>query len=349
MDLDGDGLTNGQELGDPCCLWRPGQAAESFSLGSRREYRRWDIFHPSSSDRDAQRLRAMREPLNCSEYDPKLYAQQFEAFYFRGADGPVLEVNLVPGKVIGLGILLGLLGHWFRNQGLAADVCPLLLRQRAVISTRTSLMVMLASFIYMDLTSGIVHLILDYAPSWLPGIGPLARGFQYHHFDPTAIIRISWYAYVSHVHLLCPLIAGLVLLSSASRVARLFWFWGAVFVHLFQTTHRWAHFQPKDLPDIVQYFQSSGLLLTHQRHMDHHQDLERQFTILSGHTDAILDTASRIVPPWRYDIWMLIGVCWLMLPVGIDLCCRGRLEALDSSAHDKHKVGIAKADEFHGA
>lgn len=332
-DWDNDGLTNGQELGDPCCLWTPAAVGQSFSLLQRHEYRRWSITHPSQTNFNiSARVRSVRVPESCEDYNAETYRKQLQAFYFHGAFGPQEEVPLNLPKVLSFLVLVVLLSDWFWRRGLASDVCPWLIHRKHQLSRRVSLVACATSFLYMDLTSGIVHLILDYAPHFLPGLGPLAKGFQYHHEDPTAIIRISWYAYVSHVHLLLPLIAALLLLSDASRVQRLFWFWCAVFVHLFQTTHRWAHFPPETLPTPVLWLQRSGLLLSHERHMSHHEDLERQFTILSGHTDVILDAASKVVPPWRYDLWLLIGIGWLLLPILLDVRFRTIIEACDLGA-----------------
>merc|ERR1712046_217920 len=180
----------------------------------------------------------------------------------------------------------------------------------------------------MDLTSGVIHLVLDYAPFHLPGLGVLARGFQFHHHDPTAIIRISWFEYVSHIHLLCPLILVATVLSDATRVQRYFWCCGGVWAHLFQTAHRWAHMPPATLPWVVRSLQSSGLLLSHARHMSHHEDLDHQFTILSGHTDIIVDNLSCIVPPTRYDLWFLFGVFWFLTPIFCDIIFRNRIHEM---------------------
>jgi len=53
--------------------------------------------------------------------------------------------------------------------------------------------------------------------------------------------------------------------------------------------------------------------------MEHHQDLEKQFTILSGHTDLILDPLVKLLPAAHYDYWCVIGVLWFFLPVFVDL------------------------------
>ncbi|CAK0797201.1 unnamed protein product [Prorocentrum cordatum] len=79
---------------------------------------------------------------------------------------------------------------------------------------------------------------------------------------------------------------------------------------------------PEWLPFAVRFLQGHGLLLSHERHMSHHEDLEHQFTILSGHTDVIVDGACSLVPPVRYDLWFLIGVLWFLLPIFADVACQ---------------------------
>ncbi len=125
-----------------------------------------------------------------------------------------------------------------------------------------------------DMTSGVIHLILDHAPVFLPVLGGarsrqsnslgstvggcwrgLSGGFRYHHEDPTAICRISWFEYASHTHLLAVVVLCLgcnCLLSSCfeelsvtlvrlelrlaphSRGLRFFWVWGLA---------TWQHFK----------------------------------------------------------------------------------------------------------
>jgi len=345
MDTDGDGFTNGEELGDPCCRWEPSESGRSsFAISAQKEYRRWGLSNPgnSASNLTGSFPGRLLTPQTCSGYDDKLYVEQFRAFYFRNADGAYEPTPLVAAKVVSLGALLALLGFWGWKRSLCVDVVPWL-SAHPHITRRTSVVVSLLAFAYMDVTSGIVHLILDYAPHWLPVLGGLARGFQFHHHDPTAIIRISWYAYVSHIHLLCPIVAALLVLSDASRVQRLFWFWGAVYAHLFQTTHRWAHFPPEQLPWVVRSLQDGGLLLTHERHMRHHEDLEKQFTILSGHADVLLDSALAMVPPIRYDIWLFIGIVWFLLPVALDIKYRRLFDAMEFA---KNKTVKQQAEGF---
>eukprot|EP00438_Fugacium_kawagutii_P033574 Skav207000 [mRNA] locus=scaffold1299:71374:72381:- [translate_table: standard] len=66
-----------------------------------------------------------------------------------------------------------------------------------------------------------------------------------------------------------------------------------VWCHLFQSAHRWSHFPADQLPVWITALQG-GLVLSHERHMEHHQDAGKQFTIL-------------------------FGVVWFFLPVLVDL------------------------------
>lgn len=350
MDSNKDGLTNGQHLGDPCCQWRP--STDYFSLGGHREYRRWHLTHPSergdiSLANMAETLSLGDSPTACSNaYDAATYKQQLLTFYYHNAEGAHVDVSYHPLKAVCFILMVSVMAHWLFWKDLLADIFPWATSSKPV-PFPSRVITCILSFFYMDMTSGIIHLVLDYAPQHLPGLGILARGFQFHHHDPTAIIRISWFEYVSHIHFLCPLIQTAVILSDASRLQRLFWFSGAVWSHLFQTAHRWAHMPPDSLPQIVRAMQSAGFLLSHERHMNHHEDLERQFTILSGHTDLIVDNLSSFMPPARYDLWLLFGVFWFLLPIFVDTACRDWVHRLQGTVGDVGRCKlqkIAKAD-----
>eukprot|EP00931_Biecheleriopsis_adriatica_P085530 TRINITY_DN6008_c0_g1_i1.p1 TRINITY_DN6008_c0_g1~~TRINITY_DN6008_c0_g1_i1.p1 ORF type:complete len:451 (+),score=24.41 TRINITY_DN6008_c0_g1_i1:121-1473(+) len=335
IDSNGDGLTNGEHLGDPCCRFKTSGA--DFSLDADQEYRRWHLSHPSQDLDGASRSRTswiLDAPLSCNQrYDAEKYREDFVAFYFHNADGAREEAGFNLLKIVCLLVMLCILGHWVFWKEMLTDMFPWAVRKQPV-SLSGRIAVIVISFFYMDVSSGVIHLVLDYAPQNIPGLGVLAKGFQYHHDDPTAIIRISWFEYASHIHFLCPLIQAAVVLSGASRLQRYFWFWGGAWAHLFQSAHRWAHMPPDTLPWIVRMMQDSGILLTHERHMRHHQDLEKQFTILSGHTDFIVDGMSWVMPAERYDLWLLFAILWFLLPAIIDTACRDAILSLQGTEAD---------------
>ncbi|CAE8639830.1 unnamed protein product [Polarella glacialis] len=338
IDSDGDGLSNGEELGDPCCQWSANSDRATFRLTKLQEYRRWKITHPGRVDKTSAPAK-QTQPEFCDSYDAAAYEGQFHEFYFDRADPPE-DTPVVVVKVLAGLSMFAVIGKWAWYDGLLSDVFPVL--PSAALSWRTSTLVFLASFAYMDISSGMVHLILDYAPQFIPGLGSLARGFQYHHDDPMGIIRISWYAYVSHIHLLIPIVSAMSLLSKPSRVQRLFWSWSLFFAHAFQTAHRWAHMTEEMLSWPVRLLQSSGIILTHERHMNHHQDLEKQFTILSGMGDVFLDWASSVLPASNYDLWCVLGVLWFFMPSYLDLHFRYFTDKLDSGQKRSVKAGSSQ-------
>jgi hypothetical protein len=285
-------------------------------------------------------LQLRDKPRNCSgPYDETLYREDFSTFYFFNAvgkdqDAPVAE-QLV--KLVGVVMLVAMFTDWAVRKQLLADVFPWVSSSRP-LPFRLRVAIFVASFLYADMTSGVMHLVLDYAPHHLPGLGVLAHGFQHHHHDPTAIIRISWFEYVSHIHLLCPVVQLAVVVSGASRAQRLFWLCTGAWAHVFQAAHRWAHMPPEWLPPIVRFMQGRGLLLSHERHMHHHEDLEHQYTLLSGVSDVIVDNVSRLVPPSRYDVWFLFGVLWLLVPMFVDVRYRDAIRGCGSTEEPHEKV-----------
>merc|ERR1712217_353673 len=116
-----------------------------------------------------------------------------------------------------------------------------------------------------------------------------------------------------------PLAVFFLISTNPSRVSRLFWFWGIAYAILFLLAHPWAHMYQDQLPSLITLAQNAGVLLDQDKHMRHHQDLESQFTILSGHADVVIDTVSQILPPHRYDLWLFVFITWFMSPIYMDI------------------------------
>jgi len=317
MDSDQDGLSNGVELGDPCCRWEPGELAwGDFEIKHNLEYRRWAISHPSHPTRRNRKTHSF--PESCEEeYNAEQYHRIFNDFYFGRLNEAEEDVPWSVQKIAKMGafaFMMIQLTLWVAFAGLGDD----LFRRKSPLSPGLRGLLIICSFFYMDMTSGVIHLILDHAPVFLPVLGGLSGGFRYHHEDPTAICRISWFEYASHTHLLAVVVLLELRLAPHSRGLRFFWVWGLVWSHMFQTAHRWAHFPPEELSWWKTALQNM-LILSHERHMQHHQDFQKQFTILSGHADMILDPLAKLVPSWHYDYWCVFAVLWFFFPVFLDL------------------------------
>lgn len=331
MDSDGDGATNGEELGDPCCFWETELPNSKFSLENRREYRRWFMTQPGQNwtreHKTPQNQQGPRPP-SCNEYSTSQYEQQFDRFYFNSVRTSVIGHGVQIKHVFGACTLIGLCLYWMVKKGLLVDLMPWCFAQPN-LSLRVCMSLNLAAFVYMDCTSGIAHLCLDYMPGWTPIIGVVATGFQEHHRNPALLARKPYWNQLNDVFILAPLAVVFLVGTNPSRVQRLFWFWSILYAILFLLAHPWAHMHPDQLPFLVSLAQKSGVLLNQDSHMRHHQDLESQFTILSGHADVFIDTLSQWLPPQRYDLWLFIFVTWFLTPIYMDIFLRSSMEKIE--------------------
>jgi len=322
MDSDHDGQNNGQELGDPCCRWEAAPPHEAFSLTKNREFRRWHVTNPGNNLSNWQStLVPFTEP-NCSAADYtsniSVYEHAYYKFYYRGVRHPIKCDPPLAKHMVGVGATGALFLHWIRSHGLLWDLVPVF-GDRRPQRVGTLLATGMVAFWFMDLLSGMAHLCLDYAPNWIPIVGPVANGFQLHHRQPGLLARKRIWNQVNDVFIIMPGPVLFLIGLNPSRPTRLFYFWCICFAFLFLMAHPWAHMHEDMVPRLVAIAQGWGVLLNQDAHRRHHEDLESQFTILSGHSDFIIDHLSQLVTPQRYDIWLFFLVTWLLLPVMLDI------------------------------
>jgi len=326
LDSDGDGHMNGEELGDPCCRWKSSDAQHAFHLSSQEEYRRWVLSDPGVRE-SVPLMSAV--PKNCSvaawhhgrqswmpaKYDPVVYDIQYHKFYYDGLDRPAEAATFETVQMCCFAFFLLTLLQWIWKQNFLEDLLP-----RSASKIGVGFAIFVLSFFYLDLFSGVVHIVLDYAPQWLPVLGRVAYGTQLHHHDPTNFLQESPVDHVGHVHLILPLMPVLVFASDGSGSQRLWWFWCAIWAHLFQFTHRWSHMPREELAWPMKLAQDHHLLLHRDWHMQHHQDHSLNFCFLSGQvgTDSILNFATKLMPPIRYDFWLTCMLAMLFVPVLLD-------------------------------
>jgi hypothetical protein len=347
LDSDGDGLSNGLEVGDPCCRWKTGPPHRAFSIHNNQEYRRWLLTNPGDQNsswvpEDGQEsFLRMGMPSKCDadvgaydKIDAGLYLESYSTFYYSQVRYPTENHPVMLKHVIGV-IAFVLPGvTWMAKQGLIEDLLPFLFAERH-LKRHVYPLVFLFSFLFMDLTSGVTHLCLDYMPKWIPIVGVVANGFQVHHMNPALLARKRIWNQVNDLFILMPLPVIFILGTNPTRCARLFWFWCFFYAILFLLAHPWAHMHRDMVPRPVQLLQEWGVLLDQDKHMRHHADLESQFTILSGHSDIVIDNVSQLIPPQRYDLWLVILATWLLIPVFADLRWRQMVDRLTLSVSQK--------------
>eukprot|EP00928_Gymnodinium_smaydae_P020393 TRINITY_DN17880_c0_g1_i2.p1 TRINITY_DN17880_c0_g1~~TRINITY_DN17880_c0_g1_i2.p1 ORF type:complete len:485 (+),score=51.98 TRINITY_DN17880_c0_g1_i2:116-1570(+) len=316
LDADGDGMTNGEELGDPCCTWQP---------GVRAPYRVWNLTHPGTPTQNltmAQRTEV--SPVDCSaegsEAERELLSREqfLKNYYMRHASDLSTSDELRWLKYPFFAAILLLIGQWSYSHGLLFDFfgvgppCD----AKAPLGRLERAGVLVGAYLWTDGIAGLTHLCFDFCPRWFPVVGAVAKGFQFHHYHPSAWVVVPFWQMMSHSVPLLGLLSCILLGLRPCRRFRMFWV--TTFVLCFSTvlTHRWCHIPPEELPAWFRALQSVGFFMSHEHHQAHHQSLVTQFSNLSGVTDFILDWITvNWIPAPRYQHWLSVTVCYFALPI----------------------------------
>jgi len=232
-DSDGDGESNGLELGDPCCSWS--EAGSSASKGEAQfeshQLRSWRVSHPGLAhpwtEEEAEGrpmpLHASGVPMpNCSRsVELSTSSAEFQRFYFSSVeDAPVVKAPVVEdlgtsrkevfnlahlgtsGTIALYSVLACFVVACIRERRQEQGFSPPLVSSGRKLQTNLGVaamvLVLLAAALYTDGLSGALHIVLDIpAVTHLPFIGGAARGFQDHHLHPEGITRLEWTDFLS--------------------------------------------------------------------------------------------------------------------------------------------------------
>lgn len=314
MDSDKDGNTNGQEMGDPCCTWSPGDDS--------LKYRVWNLTHPGkASDNFTKEEVHDVTPESCSltqEELDRVKHQQFQNQYYMMHESDLKTPDSLRWlKYPMVGMMALVVGSWSVKRGLLLDMfgvgpegeggMPLSPQKRALV--------VLAAFLWTDGIAGLTHLTFDFSPRDYPIIGNVATGFQFHHYHPSAWVVVPFWQMMSHSVPLLGFLSCFLLALPPTRPFRLFWVWTFILCFTTVLSHRWCHFPPEELPIWYRMLQCSGILMSHEHHQRHHANLVTQFSNLSGVTDFILDWLTNFIPAYQYQNWLSVTVVYFSLPI----------------------------------
>lgn len=157
-----------------------------------------------------------------------------------------------------------------------------------------SMVAALLGYFLADLGSGIYHWAIDnYGDASTPIFGSQIEAFQGHHRWPWTI---TCRQFANNIHSLARVVA-LAMLPVDVAVADPLWhsfisvFSGCILFS--QQFHAWAHGTKSRLPAPVVMLQDAGLLVSRQRHADHHRPpYNGNYCIVSGVWNAFLDRHS---------------------------------------------------------
>merc|ERR1719453_1176478 len=66
------------------------------------------------------------------------------------------------------------------------------------LSRRTRILVLISAYLWTDGIAGLTHLTFDFSPRNYPIIGSVAKGFQFHHYHPSAWVVVPFWQMMSH-------------------------------------------------------------------------------------------------------------------------------------------------------
>ena len=404
-DSDGDGETNGHELGDPCCTWQQGGAPPA---------RAWRLSHPGDvlavtgdqpregacggGEAVAAAARFWRfydgettltqHALNNSGADVRrvqaalrLTAQHDarEREAARGRETSVASKALHGGatrNASSLALLALLVGCCMFRVNAA--------RRRPAAASRgharwqRDALLALAALVWCDIASGVLHIVLDNPRinKW-PVIGAEARSFQGHHFDPPAVARGALLPFVAQVHPVALLVTSTVLLAprsalvprglASSRAERAefgarergelatFFVCINVGLTLAMLAHRWAHAPSDAVPRAARALQRLGLLIDRAHHAEHHMDYTRNFSIMMGRCDPLLNWLTARALPAASTAWIVVLLAWGFAPLALawaaTLSRRAEAPRADDVEHDVERstrdAAVGKAGARH--
>jgi hypothetical protein len=151
----------------------------------------------------------------------------------------------------------------------------------------------LAAYAVADLSSGIVHFLLDnFGSPETPVIGQkFVKPFRDHHVDPMAMTHGDFIAVnADNVFVCLPVIIPAFFLLDVA----LHPYWGVFIVGLVagvimtNQLHKWAHMPT--VPRLVAVAQRSGVVLSKEHHSVHHSGAyDSNYCITWGHLDLLLN------------------------------------------------------------
>ena len=336
-DSDGDGESNGLELGDPCCLWKVGMTP----------MRQWGLSHPG--DEKSKTNLNFSYAYTCvskkgDESFWKFYFDDKRDFHYRTFSEDVTlwwNRTLTSFKANGISkfnpfgdgedvfmrsskdlftalvllctvITLSILVFSHRC---GLKVC-LPLRSSRVLTLRDHAWIIFAAFVFTDWMSGLLHVVLDnpIMNTW-PVVGPEAKAFQGHHYDPTAVARGPWLDFLREHHILVFLVMALyILLKPSSPGLMLFSLHFMWMSHVMMAALRWSHTHPKYLSPTVKAMMDYGIVMTVRHHSAHHASYDCNFCIFSGWMNPLLNQLIHIVH-WRSPLWLFILAGFAFVPI----------------------------------
>ena len=139
-----------------------------------------------------------------------------------------------------------------------------------------------------DLLSGFVHWFIESVLSRFSSFDWLVTPFLEHHATST-LEDETWYITFSHIGILASAFLSILYVFPLPPFFVGYWIWLVAIAYMNQAIHRLCHRPLADRPRWFAKIQDWGLVLTAEHHAVHHDQLDRNYCLVSGHADLLLN------------------------------------------------------------
>jgi len=182
------------------------------------------------------------------------------------------------------------------------------------------------NFIYYDIFSGVLHIVLDepqHIFSFPHGLilGPAAAEFQWHHFIPQDICTKPFVDACGDLNLAVSVVFSINLLflgTMETPVGRCFMAMKLLAAYYGQYCHMMAHMPSGQRPGWVQWAQDHRLMISGEDHMVHHKNYDQNFCIGPGICNPAFMAVIRFVGR-SPTFWLYLFYAMMILDVPIFL------------------------------
>lgn len=150
------------------------------------------------------------------------------------------------------------------------------------------------AYVFVDMVTGIFHFIFDHVVPCNKNsvLGRVAINFHLHHMAPNSFLSVPLFSLVlESLELGLPITTVFIvvcLFFNANFLTLILIYFG-MFGLFFEVFHACAH-APSPPNRFIAYLQKTGLILSHQHHMEHHKgNHEKNFCIFSGICNPLLN------------------------------------------------------------
>jgi len=283
LDSDKDGWTNGEELGDPCCIWHPGVKLPW-----------WPSTHPcrpSDFPPASMRFNSSKCDTFLTTFASSSIAEDAFEVYYQKEHLEDLQAEH-PWYLLCYSVIMFL---WLRQSVTDATGIP------SLSGLLHAALIFAGVFLFVDLLSAFLHAFLDNCSIFHPIFAGQCRGTQYHHYHPRSQSLLpmhQWFYNPIAVGVTIPVMLLLMLprvmykyppqMNFAVTCMGLVWPLTYVF-------HEFAHLPTEQVPGWILGLQAIGVALHPDVHKAHHRQFNFTWSVLSGLMDFVPNFMARSV------------------------------------------------------